>query len=158
MTDQDIFQHLFTVAATSKDPRGVVSACLVENGTILASAASSDDGVYHAEDILFAEAAKNGLSLSKQTILYATLEPCGKRSRSGMIDCVTHIIDAGIGEVVFGARDPEQSAFSKTRLPAAGIAIRQVADSTIIQECARIFNTSVTMENARLDVTFKPVD
>ena len=158
MRDKDIFVHLFEVAKQSKDPRGVVSAALVSDDQILLSAASSDDGVRHAEDILFENARSKNISLDKSIALYATLEPCNKRSRAGMLDCVTQIIDAKIGSVVFGARDPDQSEVTRLRLKEAGVGLQQVHDSEIIRKCAQIFNESVTPEHKETDVTLKPVD
>ena len=156
MNETDIFNHLFSVAAQSKDPRGVVAACLIEDGVILISKASSDDGIHHAEDLLFAECIEKHIPISKNTTLYATLEPCTKRSRSGMTDCVSHIIASGIGHVVFGARDPDHSATAKTRLNEAGISIQQMTDPDVVRRCAKIFNQSVTKDHAGIDVQLKP--
>lgn len=156
MTDQDIFEKLFEVSKSSKDPRGVVTACLVQDGSIIAAAASSDDGVRHAEDILFEQCKNNALVLNQEAVLYATLESCNKRSKEGMIDCVTQIIDAGIGSVVFGARDPLQSDQTTERLMAANIFIHQVADPAIVERCAKIFNDSVAAEHKGIDVDLKP--
>lgn len=158
MTDKDVFQHLFTVAKSSKDPRGVVTACLVKNGEIIATAASSDDGVRHAEDVLFKHCRENGIPTDSEVTLYATLEPCNKRSVEGRIDCVTQIIDGGVSEVVFGARDPLQSDETARRLNAAHISIRQSSDSDVVKRSAEIFNESVTDEHKGVDVELKPED
>jgi len=47
--EREIFTFLFSLAETSKDPEGVVAACLLRDGQLLASSTSSDDGRYHAE-------------------------------------------------------------------------------------------------------------
>ncbi|MDB5254021.1 MAG: diaminohydroxyphosphoribosylaminopyrimidine deaminase [Parcubacteria group bacterium] len=158
MNEKAIFEHLFAVASQSQDPRGVVSACVVLDGQIVASAASSNDGIRHAEDVLFEDLKKNGIALTKNHILYATLEPCTKRSFEGLIDCTTQIIESGIGKVVFGARDPGQSIVTQKRLSSAGIEIHQTADADIVKHCAEIFNSSVTPEHAGVDVTLKPLE
>jgi pyrimidine deaminase RibD-like protein len=119
---------------------------------------SSDDGLRHAEDILFEAATKGGLALGKDVVLYATLEPCSKRSIKGTPDCVTQIIGAGIGSVVFGARDPKQSDETNRRLTETGVSIRQINDLAIVKRCADIFNESVTPEHREVDVTLKPGD
>jgi pyrimidine deaminase RibD-like protein len=158
MNEKAIFEHLFTVASQSQDPRGVVSACVVLDGEIIDSAASSDDGIRHAEDILFENLKKKEIVLSKNHILYATLEPCTKRSFEGLIDCTTQIIESGLGKVVFGVKDPGQSVVTQKRLTAAGIEIHQIEDVDIVKHCAEIFNSSVTPEHVDVDVTLKPIE
>ncbi len=156
MTEEEIFQHLYEVATNSKDPRGIVSACLVENGEILLAEASSDDGVYHAEDILFYIVKDQGLQISKNTILYTTLMPCTKRTKIGMTDCVSSIISSGIGKVVYGARDPIGEANAIKRLSEAGIEIVQTSNKDIVRKCTEIFNFSVAEEHIDVDVKLKP--
>lgn len=158
MNEREVFEYLYEVAQKSQDPRGIVSSCVVEDGKIVLSAASSDDGLWHAEDLLFKEAKEQGIVFSKDSVLYATLEPCSKRSKPGMVDCVTGIIEAGIGSVVFGARDPSQSVETTKRLREAGVSIRQTSDAEVIKRSADIFNESVTPEHKDVDVTLKPID
>jgi hypothetical protein len=59
MNIQRVFNHLFEVAKKSKDPEGVVVACLVKGDTILISSPSASDGVRHAEDLVLELAANN---------------------------------------------------------------------------------------------------
>src|SRR3989344_1601575 len=75
MSDKDIFSHLFQMAVLAKDPRGVVAVCLIENGNILISATSADDGIRHAEDIVLEKARNSAIHLSNSVSLYSTLEP-----------------------------------------------------------------------------------
>ena len=117
MDDKAIFERLFEESGKSKDPRGVVASSLVKDGEITAIAVSSDDGKDHAENIML----RGIQSIPDGTALYCTLEPCSKRSSSGMIDCVTDIIRVGIKEVVYGASDPKQTEMTKMRLVEAGI-------------------------------------
>lgn len=83
MTEQETFEHLFEVAKTSKDTRGVVAAALVERGKILVSCPSSHDGVEHAEYRVLQEAAKRGIRIHNQHFLFVTVVPCGKRNPKG---------------------------------------------------------------------------
>lgn len=152
MDDKAIFETLFEEAKKSKDPKGVVATCLAVNGSIIATAVSSDDGIDHAENVMLSAMA----NAPEGSVLYCTLEPCSKRNNSGMIDCVTDIIRVGIREVVYGASDPKQSETTKKRLDEAGVILRQVNNSEIIRQCAIIFNDSVSEENKWL-VDLKPI-
>ncbi|MEK9151555.1 MAG: hypothetical protein AAB547_02900 [Patescibacteria group bacterium] len=158
MNDKQVFEHLFLIASQSKDPRGIVAACLVSNNEIIASAASSDDGILHAEDILFQEVQERSVAVPQGSTLYATLIPCSKRTTPGMVDCVSPIVSNKISSVVYGASDPDQAVLTKERLSQAGIRLRQVSDSEIIKRCAEIFNASVTEEHRNTDVKLKPTE
>ncbi len=129
-----------------------MTTCLAINGSIIAAAVSSDDGIDHAENVMLSAIT----NAPEGSVLYCTLEPCSKRSNSGMIDCVTDIIRVGIKEVVYGASDPKQSEMTKMRLVEAGIKLRQVDDALIIKKCAEIFNDSVSEEN-KGSVELKPI-
>lgn len=157
MTEREIFNHLFEVAGLSKDPRGIVSGCLVQNDEIVLSAASADDGIRHSEDILLEKVKIKNLEITPNLVLYSTLEPCNKRSKPGMIDCTTLIINAGIKNVVFGASDPDHSEVTLKRFREAGISVRQTDDIVVIRKCAEIFNSSVTAEHIDVDVKLKPL-
>ena len=158
MTDEQIFGHLFETATKSKDPRGIVSACLVKDGEIIASAASSDDGVRHAEDILLEIARKKNIQISSELSLYSTLEPCTKRSNPELTDCTSLIIESQITNIVYGASDPDHSEVGKQRFRDAGVNLFQTIDSSIIRRCAEIFNDSVTKEHIGIDVKLKPTE
>lgn len=158
MNDNQAFEHLFSVASRSKDPRGIVAACLVSNNEIIASAASSDDGILHAENVLFQEVQERYVEVPRGSTLYATLIPCSRRTTPGMVDCVNPIVSNGISSVVYGASDPDQAVLTKERLSQAGISLRQVSDSAIIKRCAEIFNASVTEEHRGADVKLKPIE
>jgi len=96
MNEHQIFAHLFEIAKDAKDPEGVVTACLVCDGEIVASSPSADDGVRHAEDLVLEKAKEEKVNLGNVT-LYTTLEPCSYRNPVNNVeDCTTIIIEAGI--------------------------------------------------------------
>ncbi|MEK7113455.1 MAG: hypothetical protein AAB873_01365 [Patescibacteria group bacterium] len=156
MTEKEIFEHLFEISKQSKDPRGVVSVCLVDDDKILISKPSADDGIYHAEDLLIKEIIKNGITFSTDATLYSTLHPCSKRSNPALKDCASQIIDIGIKKVVFGAKDPKQFEATQKRFAETDIEFRQTKDTEIIRRCALIFNDSLSPDQK--DVNLKPLE
>jgi pyrimidine deaminase RibD-like protein len=139
MEIKKIYGHLFQIAKKSKDPEGVVAACIVKNGGIIASAASADDGVRHAEDLVI-EKIKD-IKIDDSTMLYITLEPCNTRNLKKKIkDCTSLIIDSGIKRVIFAARDPKFSKITQKRLKKAKILAKQIKDEKIIKKAVEIFN------------------
>lgn len=144
MTVKEIFEHLFEVAKTSKDPEGVVAACLVKDGEIIVSSPSADDGVRHAEDLVIEKAEKRGVEIDKDHILYTTLEPCSYRSPENKVeDCTTIIMNAGIRHVIFAANDPEYSKEANTRFEKAGVKYQQIKDKEIIRRSIKLFNATI---------------
>lgn len=143
MNEREIFKRLFEVAETGSDPEGVVVAGLVQDGKLILSCASADDGIRHAEDLLLEKARKQGIQIIDRTILYTTLEPCGYRTpKNNVEDCTTLIIDSGVKKVVFAAEDVEWGKGTRGRLNSAGVNIRQVEDKKITQESIEIFNAT----------------
>ncbi|HRY82249.1 MAG TPA: deaminase [Candidatus Moranbacteria bacterium] len=151
MNEVEIFNHLFEIAKKSHDPRGVVSACLINGDEIITSSASADDGKLHAEEIVIEKGKED---ITNSTVLYSTLEPCSQRKNKEIIDCTTVIINSGIKNVIFGAKDPEHSSKTHKRLGEKGISIRQTTNPDIIKKCAQIFNGTVLEK----DVKLKPED
>ena len=147
MTDKQIFQNLFEVAKMSKDPEGVVSACIAKNGEILVSSASADDGVRHAEDLVIEKASKNGIEIDENCVLYTTLEPCSYRNpKNGVEDCTTIILKTPIKKIIFGANDPEYSKEARNRFEASGVEITQIEDKELIKICVELFNSTVEVD------------
>lgn len=145
MTEMSIFEVLFNEARKSHDIRGAVAACVVDHGEVLACAASADDGVRHAEDLLLEKIKKQGVSITPTMTLYTTKEPNTKRTFTDQHqDCTTLIIKAGIKSVVFGASNSEQHEEVVRRFGQAGITLMQVADQHLIEESERIFNATNT--------------
>lgn len=157
MIEREIFETLFKTAKASKDPRGTVASCLVQNDTILLCVASADDGIRHSEDLLLEKIKESGITITNDQIIYCTLEPCVKRSRPEMKDCTTLLIESGIKNIVYGARDPEHSEIARQCFSDARILLKQTEDKEIIKECASIYNESVDTTTAP-DITLKPLD
>ncbi len=153
MDEVAIFEHLFVAAKESKDSKGVATACLVVDGEIIHTAASSDDGGEHAENVLLDSVAE----VPVKAVLYTTLEPCYVRSNPDQTDCVTCIIENGVRTVVFGARDPSQSEGTCQRLKEAGVEMRQAQDPEVVRKCAEVFNQSVEPGRIGVDVDLKPL-
>lgn len=144
MTDEIVFKHLFEVAKKSKDPEGVVSACLITGNKILVSSPSADDGVRHAEDLLIEKVKSLDIPFDSTTILYTTLEPCSYRSPvNKVLDCTTIIIESGIKNVVFAAPDPEFSKEAKNRFSKAKIKFRMIKDKDISNTAIKLFNSTI---------------
>jgi len=139
-----IFELLLDLARTSRDPEGVVAACLVRDGTVLETSASSDDGQYHAEYLVTRQAAAHGITIDESCVVYTTLEPCSDLSAvNDGIDCTTQLLEIGVRHVVFAARDPEHSAAAQVRFEQAGATYRQVEDPRIIERSTRLFNETL---------------
>lgn len=141
MIDQEIFEYLFEIAKTSQDKEGVVAACLVKDGQILAALPSADDSVCHAEDLVIAKAKKQGIVLDKDIILYTTLEPCSTRDKN-VADCTSIILKTGIKTIIFATQDPEYSQETKQRFLQAGVSYQQVNDLKIIKRAIDLFNST----------------
>lgn len=158
MTEKEIFEYLLEISETSSDPRGVVSACLVRDGEILLGSPSSNDGVLHAENIIIPAFRESPDSNPEGCILYSTLVPCSKRTNPIMRACTNVIIDAGIKEVIYGAKDPEYTERSINELKEQGIHVRQTTDKEIIKKCAELFNSTLDKSLAGSEINLKPLD
>lgn len=88
--------------------RGAFSVGCVIAGAddrILATGYSRERGSQsHAEQVAIEKALEEGAILSGAT-LYTSLEPCSIRG-SGLRSCVSRILEARIGRVVFAMREP----------------------------------------------------
>ena len=140
MNSKRIFLKLISIAKKSKDPKGIVSACLVRDGKIFDYAVSSDNGVDHAEKILLSKYKNNSLG---EFVLYVTLEPCSRRSDPNNKSCSDYINVKGIKKVVFGALDIQQHSSTLKKMKENNIKIKQIEDQEIIQECQELFNSSI---------------
>ena len=143
--EQEIFTFLFSLAETSKDPEGVVAACLLRQGQLLASSASSDDGRYHAEYLVVQQLREDGIIADKRCVLYTTLAPCSDVSAvNDGGDCTTSLLEAGVRHVVFAADDPEYAKTAEIRFRAIGGTYRQIADRKLVRRAARLFNATIS--------------
>ena len=143
MDERDIFNHLLKIAPQSKDTDGVVTCCLIRDGEIVIDAVSA--GIEHAEYELIKKVQVEQFKILPTDILYVTLQPCDSRTPceggEALGDCTTNTINAGIKNIVYGATYP-RSINSLKRFAEAEVSIRQTADTTIIQECAELFNST----------------
>jgi pyrimidine deaminase RibD-like protein len=147
MRDREVFDALFDVARSSKDPEGVVAAGLVKRGALVVAAASADDGVAHAEYLVIRAARARGIPIEADDVLYTTLEPCsGTAAANDGADCATWLIRAGVRHVVFAARDPEHSVTTGRRLRAAGVGVRQVGDPATVRRAVDLFNSTLRVD------------
>lgn len=143
--DREIFTFLFSLAETSKDPEGIVAACLLRDGQLLASSASSDDGCHHAEYRVVQHLREHGVTADERCVLYTTLAPCSDASEvNDGRDCTTNLLEAGIRHVVFAADDPEYGKSAKARFRAAGGTCRQTDDRELVRRAARLFNATIS--------------
>lgn len=143
--DQEIFTFLFNLAETSKDPEGVVAACLLRDGELLASSASSDDGCHRAEYRVVQRLREHGVTADGRCVLYTTLVPCSDASQvNDGHDCTTTLLEAGVRQVVFAADDPEYGKSAKARFRAAGGTCRQTHDRELVRRAARLFNATIS--------------
>ncbi len=150
MTNKEIFQELLNVAAQTKSERGAVAACLVRNGVILLSSPSSDSPNRHAEDLLLEKIKKERISILPDDIVYATLQPCGARTRGGggeeYGDCTTKIIHSPVKHIIYALPDHHYSLEVNKRFEEAGISSHQTDDPEITEHARKIFNESMTDE------------
>jgi pyrimidine deaminase RibD-like protein len=83
-----------------------VGAVLTSNGQILAKGYSRElPGNTHAEECCFLKLIAANQSIPPDSVIYTTMEPCGKRL-SGKKSCAEHIIHHNIKRVVQGVKEP----------------------------------------------------
>lgn len=134
MRDADFMRTALEIGERCRDViwYGVGCVVVAADGTVLGTGftgelCDADGGMRHAEEI-----ALQKLSSATGLTLYSTLEPCSRRA-SGKRACVDRIIEAGIGRVVYGAKEPYDPALGVvcegTRtLNAAGIEVVFLSD------------------------------
>ena len=80
-----------------------VGCVIVRGETVVAEAATADDGRPHAEEQALAMAGPYAAGATA----YVSLEPCGERT-SGAASCAERLIAAGIARVVYAADNPDR--------------------------------------------------
>ena len=107
-------------AAGRTSPNPMVGAVLVRNGRIVGAGYHRFAGGDHAEIV----ALKQAGAKARGATLYITLEPCSHQGRTP--PCARALIQAGIKEVVCGARDPNPLVSGRgfRKLRSAGIRVR----------------------------------
>ena len=104
-----------------------------QDGTVLGSGATQKAGGPHAEAMALRQALQQGHDLRGATA-WVTLEPCAHQGRTP--PCCDALIEAQVGRVVVGARDPFPAVNGAgiQRLRAAGVAV-DMADDDIAATC-----------------------
>ena len=145
MSEEEIFERLFTILKMSNDTKGAVSACLVRGGEILAEGVSTSQSV-HAEYALLKNLEETGELVQENDTVYTTVEPCGKRSSGGlgekMGDCTTNLIKAGVKNVVFAASDPDASDLSRHKFREASAVLKKTENEEIVRNAIVSFNAT----------------
>lgn len=115
----------------------MVGARIFENDRCLAEAYHQRSGEPHAE-VLALDALKE--SITENTELYVTLEPCSTQGRTGA--CTDAIIRSGIKRVIVGALDPNPLHRGKgiEVLKAAGIDLITGVEEIECRELNMIYN------------------
>ncbi|KAJ2371815.1 hypothetical protein H4S02_009419 [Coemansia sp. RSA 2611] len=115
-----------------------VGSLLVNGRQIIATGYSRElPGNTHAAQCALAKSkATQQAHLVQGAVLYSTMEPCSFRL-SGNVPCSTHIIDAGIRQVVIGVKEPTtfSSCQGVARLLEAGIEVIHL--KLLEEECLR---------------------
>ena len=118
---------------TEPNPR---VGCLVgsRDGTIFGSGATQKAGGPHAEVMALRQAVQQGHDLRGATV-WVTLEPCAHQGRTP--PCCDALIEARVGRVVVGARDPfpAVNGAGLQRLRAAGVTVDMADDDDIAAAC-----------------------
>ncbi|MEE3113538.1 MAG: bifunctional diaminohydroxyphosphoribosylaminopyrimidine deaminase/5-amino-6-(5-phosphoribosylamino)uracil reductase RibD, partial [Candidatus Thermoplasmatota archaeon] len=87
-------------------PNPMVGCVLVRDGVIVAEGWHDHVGGLHAEQMAIADAEARGVT-TRGTTAYVTLEPCNHFGRTP--PCTESLLWAGVGRVVIGAMDPNQT-------------------------------------------------
>lgn len=85
-------------------PNPAVGCVIVNDGEVVAEAATAPGGRPHAEE----QAAPAAGARAQGATAYVTMEPCGARS-SGRTSCSHFLMEAGVARVVVAAVDPRPS-------------------------------------------------
>ncbi|MBG0789422.1 MAG: bifunctional diaminohydroxyphosphoribosylaminopyrimidine deaminase/5-amino-6-(5-phosphoribosylamino)uracil reductase RibD [Desulfovibrionaceae bacterium] len=124
-------------------PNPCVGAVLVRDGRIVAEGFHTRFGALHAERECLADARAKSIEPGGLT-MYVTLEPCNHQGKTP--PCTEGLIEAGIGSVVVGARDPNPvAAGGIKRLRENGIA---VTTGVCERECRDLIADFLTWQNS----------
>jgi len=121
------------VGLTSPNPP--VGAVVVADGERLGQGWHQRAGKPHAEIEALRDAAARHPQRLRGATIYVTLEPCSTHGRTG--PCTEALIAAGLGRVVWGARDPNpgHAGRAETLLREAGLS---VTTGVLEAECAAL--------------------
>ncbi len=125
--------ELATAAGGRAYPKPTVGAVIVDAGEVVGEGAT-EAGARHAEAVALAEAGER----ARGATLYTSLEPCNHWGSNP--PCVDLILEAGVGRVVIGARDPNpEAAGGIERLEAAGVDVElaELWEAKVVNEAWR---------------------
>lgn len=114
-------------------PNPAVGCVIVQDGQVVAEAATAAGGRPHAEE----QAVPAAGEAARGATAYVTLEPCGARS-SGRASCAQFLAEAGIARVVVAALDPSPFASGRgtERLRQAGLEV----ETGLLEDQARVLS------------------
>lgn len=122
-------------------PNPPVGAVVVKNGEELGSGWHKAAGGAHAEiEALRDATGRHGAAAVRGGTIYVTLEPCSTFGRTG--PCTSALIEAGIGRVVIGSRDPNPAHQGRGGdiLREAGIEVVEGIEEIRCEELIRAFS------------------
>lgn len=130
---QALEQARLGIGLTSPNP--AVGAVIVRDGRLIGRGWHRRAGGPHAEVEAIRDARQQHPELLPGATLYVTLEPCSTHGRTG--PCTEAVREAGIGRVVWGARDPNPDHQGRARevLGAAGV---ETAAGVLESECREL--------------------
>lgn len=130
-------------AAGRTSPNPIVGAVLVRGGRIVGAGYHRFAGGDHAEIVALKQAGKK----ARGATLYITLEPCSHQGRTP--PCTRALIQAGVKEVVCGARDPNPLVSGRgfRKLRSAGIRVRA---GILEEECRALIESFAKFITCRL--------
>lgn len=112
-------------------PNPMVGAVVVQGGEVVGEGWHERPGLPHAERIALDAAGGR----ARGATLYTTLEPCTHHGRTG--PCTDAIVEAGVGRVVVGARDPHsEAAGGVERLREAAVEV-ELAEGDVVKRIRR---------------------
>lgn len=135
--DQKYIARALELAAQGEglaSPNPMVGAVLVREGTVIAEAFHTYDGLRHAEIIALEAAGER----ARGATLYVNLEPCCHTGRTG--PCTRAVISAGVARVVAAMIDPNPAVAGHglKELRAAGIRVDCSCTSGACAEARRL--------------------
>ena len=121
---------LATGALGRTRPNPAVGAVIVRDGSIVGRGRTQPVGSDHAEVVALKEAGER----SRGAVMYITLEPCAHSGRTP--PCVDAIVAAGVAEVHFALRDPNDLVNGKgaAALDAAGVKVFEGEGAAAVRE------------------------
>ena len=118
-------------------PNPMVGALIVQNNCIVSEGWHAQNGGTHAEKKVFENLKE---PLSKDAVLYITMEPCSTKGRTGA--CADFLLQTNIQTIVVGTKDPNPIHHQKgiQKLKANGIQVIEGIEEESCKDLNLIFN------------------